>query len=133
VKTEIDRESIHQFLEEIMIRNEDPPPSIPEVTRRLGFASHNIYLLYECHRDACSTITARRRAYLKQRREARMQGYREEIKQIALQLQTHGVALTQKHIAPHMAQPGILRDPKVRELLREVCHELETSDGEKSR
>ncbi len=62
-----------------------------------------------------------------------MQEYREEIKQIALQLQTQGVALTQKHIAPHMTQPGILRDPKVRELLREVCHELKTSDGEKPR
>ena len=62
-----------------------------------------------------------------------MQGYREEIKQIALQLQTQGVSLTQKHIAPHMAQPAILRDPKVRELLWEVCRELEASDGEKLR
>jgi hypothetical protein len=132
VKTEIDRESIHQFLEEIVSRNEDPPPSIPEVAHRFGFNLHKIYLLYECHRDACSIITARHWAYLRRRKESRMQGYREEIRQVALQLQTQGVSLTQKHIAPHMTQPGILRDPKVRELLREVCLELETSDGEKS-
>ena len=132
VKTEIDRESIHQFLEEIVIKNEEPPPSIPEVARRFGFDPHNIYLLYECHRDACSTITARHWAYLRQRREARMQGYREEIRQIALQLQAQSVSLTQKHIAPHMTQPGILRDPKVRELLWEVCRELEASNCDAS-
>lgn len=62
-----------------------------------------------------------------------MQEYREEVRQVALHLQTQGVVLTQKPIAPYMTQPGILRDPKVRELLREVCHELETNDGEKSR
>jgi hypothetical protein len=40
--------------------------------------------------------------------------------------------IEEKHIDWYLAQPAILRDPKVRELLREVCRELEASDGEKS-
>lgn len=132
-KTEINRAHIYQVLEDAVMNDEQPPPPLAEVARRLGFGYSDIHYLYECHREACSVIAARHLMYRRQRREARMQGYREEIKQIALRLRTQGVALTQKHIAPHMTQPGILRDPKVRDLLREVCRELETSDGVKSR
>lgn len=127
-KTEINRAHIYQVLEDSVTSDEQPPPPLAEVARRLGFGYSEIRYLYECHRDACFVISARHLMYRQQRREARMQGYREEIKQIALQLQTQGVSLTQKHIAPHMAQPGILRDPKVRELLWEVCRELEASN-----
>lgn len=35
-------------------------------------------------------------------------------------------ALTQRHIGRYLAQPAILRDPKVPELLREACREVET-------
>lgn len=59
------------------------------------------------------------------------QVYREEIRQIALYLRAEQMSLTQKHIGRYLAQPAILRDPKVRELLREVCCELETSGEEK--
>ncbi len=131
-KTEIDRAHIFQVLEDAARNDEQPSPSLAEVARRLGFGYSDIHYLYECHRDACSVIAARHLMYRQQRREARMQGYREEITQIALQLQKQGIWLTQKHIAPHMAQQGILRDPKVRELLWEVCRELETNGGEKS-
>lgn len=60
----------------------------------------------------------------------RLRGYREEIRQIALLLQTEQVALTQRHIGRYLMQPAILRDPKVRELLREVCYEVEEAEIE---
>jgi hypothetical protein len=40
--------------------------------------------------------------------------------------------LDQRHIGCYLAQPTILRDPKVRELPREVCRKLETNGGGKS-
>ena len=58
-------------------------------------------------------------------REKLLQGYREEIMQIVLQLQAQHIALTQRHISQYLVQPAILRDPKVRALLREVCYEVE--------
>src|SRR5947209_1722332 len=53
---------------------------------------------------------------------------RQEIRQMALSLQAEQVSLTQKQIGRPLAQPAILRDPNGRELLREVCHERETSN-----
>ena len=84
--------------------------------------------LYKINRTACHTIAEHYTAYRRQLREKRLQGYREEIQQIALYLQVEQVALTQRHIGRYLAQPAILRDPKVRELLREVCCELEADN-----
>lgn len=82
-------------------------------------------ILYKINRAACHAIAERYTAYRRELREKRLQGYREEIRRIALYLQTEQVALTQRHIARYLAQPSILRDPHVRELLREVCREVE--------
>ncbi len=80
--------------------------------------------LYKINRDACHSIAERYKAYRSQLREKRLQGYREEIRQIALYLQTEQVALTQRHIGRYLAQPAILRDPQVRVILREACREV---------
>jgi hypothetical protein len=61
----------------------------------------------------------------KRLREKRLQGYREEVGHSALYLQAEQVILTQKQIARYLPQPAIVRDPQVRELLREVCREGE--------
>lgn len=63
-------------------------------------------------------VTAERfTVYRQELREKRLQGYREEIKQIVLRLQAERVALTRRHIARYLSQPAILRDPYVRILL----------------
>ncbi len=125
----IDRDHIRQELEKVQVSNQHPPLSLAEVARQLGYQES---VLYQCHQGACYAIAARYKAYRSQRKEARMQGYREEIRQVARFLQTQGISLTQKHIAPYLVQPAMLRNPKIRELLRDVCRELETGDGEKS-
>jgi len=63
-------------------------------------------------------------------REIQLQGYRKEIRQIALYLQAEQVALMQKHIGRYLAQPAILRDPHVRVLLREACREVELNQAD---
>ena len=120
---------VRRILEETLASEEYPPLPLAEVARRLG---HQQVELYKIHRTACYQISARYRAYLQQRKETRMQGYRDEIRQIALELRAQNVSLTRKHIAPHLAQPAILRDPKIRELLEEVCRELGANNGVKS-
>jgi hypothetical protein len=122
----IDRNHIRQELENVQASDQYPPLPLAEVARQLGYQEK---VLYQCHQAACHAIAARYKAYRYQQKEVRMQGYREEIRHIALQLRSQSISLTQKHIAPHLAQPGILRDPQVRELLREVCQELEKSAG----
>jgi transcriptional regulator with XRE-family HTH domain len=125
----IDRERLFHLLEQAAQSCEDPPPSLKEVGRQLGYQPTT---LYKINRAACHAIASRHTAYRRELREKRMQGYASEIRQVALHLQAEQVALTQRQIARYLAQPAILRNPKVRELLREVCRKLETSDGEKS-
>lgn len=125
----INKEQLSQSLEQAMTSDEFPPPSLKEVGQRLG--GHQQTTLYKIHRTACHAIAERYTHYRRELREKRLQGYRDEIRRIGRSLQAQGISLTQKHIAPYLVQPAMLRDPKVRELLREVCHELETRDGEK--
>jgi hypothetical protein len=121
-RTAIDKERIFHLLEQEACKAENPPPSLKEVGLRFGYQPTT---LYKINRTACHAIAERHTAYRRQLREKRLQGYREEIRQIALYLQAEQISLTQKHISRYLAQPAILRDPKVRELLREVCRELE--------
>ncbi len=129
-RTAIDKERIFHLLEQAASGRDDPPLSLKEVGRRLGYQPTT---LYKINQTACHAIAERYTAHRRELREKRLRGYREEIRQIALYLQAEQMSLTQKHIGRYLAQPAILRDPKVRELLREVCRELETGDGEKSR
>ena len=121
-RTAINQESISHQLEQAASSAENPPPSLKEVGLRLGYQPTT---LYKINRVACHTIAKRHTAYRRELREKRLQGYREEIRQIALYLQAEQVSLTQKHIGRYLAQPAILRDPNVRALLREVCREVE--------
>jgi transcriptional regulator with XRE-family HTH domain len=123
-RTAINKERIFRLLEEAAVSTEDPPPSLQEVGQQLGYQPT---ILYKINQVACHAIAERFTAYRSQLREKRLQGYREEIEQIALLLQAEKVALTRKHITRYLAQPAILRDPKVRQLLREVCHEVEAA------
>jgi transcriptional regulator with XRE-family HTH domain len=121
----IDTERIFRLLEEAAGSTEDPPPSLQEVGQQLGYQPTT---LYKINRAACHAIAERFTMYRRQLREQRLQGYREEIRQIAQLLQTEKVVLTRRHIARYLAQPAVLRDPKVRLLLREVCREVEEHD-----
>jgi len=120
-RTTIDKERIFHLLEQEASKAE-ATPSLKEVGLRLGYQPTT---LYKINQAACHAIAERYTAHRRELREKRLQGYREEIRQIALYLQAEQVALTQRHIRRYLAQPAILRDPKVRELLREVCQEIE--------
>ena len=119
----LDVEQVRQALEDVLTGNEYPPPSLFEVSRRLG---HTLRTLYKCHQAACLEIKSRYRVYLQTQRSERIHRQREEIRQIALNLRTQRISLTQGHIAQRLTTPGILRDPKMRDALDEICRELET-------
>ena len=121
-RTAITQENIAHQLEQAASSAENPPPSLKEVGLRLGYQPTT---LYKINRAACHAIAKRHTAYRQELREKRLQGYREEIRRIALYLQAEQVRLSQRHIARYLAQPAILRDPRVRVLLREVCREVE--------
>jgi len=113
----IDAEQLYHKLEHILTSNEYPPPTLRKVTQQLG---QRYDILSKIHSAACQGIVARRRAYVQQRKEDRVQQLQEEVKQVVLWLQTEGITPTQKRIAPYLSQPGILRNPQIRLFLHEI-------------
>jgi hypothetical protein len=108
----------------------EPPPTLTEVAKRLGQGTP---VLYKCHPTACRAISARYKEYAQQRTATRVQHYRVELREAALQLREKGVSPTRGRIEPLLRSPGILRDPKVRQILVEVCREIEEKkDGDLS-
>ncbi|GLV54427.1 hypothetical protein KDH_12740 [Dictyobacter sp. S3.2.2.5] len=99
-RTAIDKEQIVHLLEEAAGGAEYPPPSLQEVSQQLGYQPTT---LYKINRVACHAIAERFTAYRRELRDRRLQGYREEIRRIALYLQAEQVALTQRHIARYLA------------------------------
>ncbi|HEY1353409.1 MAG TPA: TniQ family protein [Ktedonobacteraceae bacterium] len=124
----LDREYLRQELENAFASDAYPPLSLAEISRRLG---HLQVTLYQCHAEACYAIARRYKDYLQQRKETRMQGHREVMMQVALQLRREGVTLTRKHITLRLTHPALMRNPEIRELAEEVIREVEMNDGAK--
>jgi hypothetical protein len=115
-------EQIYQALEQILVDNKRPPPTLRMVKQRLK-VSYSI--LYKIHPVACQGIAARYKAYAKQQKEAKFKRNCEEIEQVTLKLRSEGIAPTQKRVAPHLSHPGILRNPQVRQYLHEICQDVQ--------
>ena len=99
-RTAIDKERIFHVLQQEASMAENPPPSLKEVGLRLGYQPTP---LYKINQAACHAIAERYTAHRRELREKRLQGYREEIRQIALYLQAEQMSLTQRHIGPYLA------------------------------
>jgi len=84
-----DAQDVQQALENILAANEYPPPSLPEVAKLLG---HDSRVLSKWHRTLCQAISARYKEYVRQRTAARMQRYREELREAALELHAKGIS-----------------------------------------
>jgi transcriptional regulator with XRE-family HTH domain len=127
----VDANQVRQALEQILAANDDPPPTLTHVAQVLGQETPT---LYKFHPTACYAISARYKAYAQQRTATRVQQYRVELKEAARQLQEKGVSPTRARIEPLLPSPGILRDPRVRQLLVDVCREIEENkDGNDSK
>jgi hypothetical protein len=113
---------VQDALEAIFTNDEFPPPSLAEVARRLKSTS---VTLRKYHREICDAITERYQTALVTKRQANMQRFRQEAKQAAYQIMAQGKRPTIKRLALVLTKPGILRNPKMREVWQEVLREID--------
>ncbi len=118
----LDQEQMRQVLWDILAEKVEPPPSVNEVARRLGYDSH---VLYKCDKATCRAISARYLEYIRRRREERIQQLRKEVRLLAQQLHAEGKSLSKHHLAQVLQKQGYLRSPELREAFEEARCELE--------
>jgi TniQ protein len=113
---------VQDALEVIFTNDEFPPPSLTEVARRLESTS---VTLRKYHRELCDAITERYQTALVSKRQANMQRFRQEAKQAAYQIMAQGKRPTIRRLVLVLTKPGILRNPKMRDVWQEVLREID--------
>jgi hypothetical protein len=113
-----------QTLETALASNENPPPSINEVSMQIGCYSKTLRKYFP---ELCHAISIRYLQYVHERKQAAVEYHCEEVRQAAWQIVAQGKRPTRNKLATVLAKPGILRSPKIRKAWQSVLSEI---DGE---
>jgi hypothetical protein len=103
-----DVEGLRQTLETVLASSEQPPPSMREVARRLGYAHSQ---LQACFPELCHAISERYLTYQRVRGAQRMQQQCDEVRQAAMRIHAQGLYPSASRIALQLSVPGIIRHP----------------------
>jgi hypothetical protein len=115
------RAAMQSALEAVLAREEQPPPPMRQVAKRLG--RRHAELIHHFP-ELCHAISAR---YLADRQRKGAEKKRQrcaEVRQAALQLHHQGIYPSACRIASLISQPGFVRDPAAIAERKEVLREL---------
>lgn len=112
---------IQKSLEDILAQEEQPPPSMRTVAKRLN---HSPKELREHFPELNRAISNRRKVYYKIRREQRLQQMKDEIHRAILKTQAQGLPLSTSRVGLLLAAPFIMRDRVTLMVCREMLDEL---------
>jgi transcriptional regulator with XRE-family HTH domain len=110
-----------QALEAVIAANEQPPPSLAEVAKRLGRPATSVQ-----HRlpELCRVISERRLQYVQARRRQRTQQLCAEIRQAVFYVHAAGFYPSERRITPLISRPAFLKTTDARAALRQARQEL---------
>jgi len=117
----MDRVYIQQGLEEILAQEEQPPPSMRAVARRLN---HSPKELREHFPELNRAIANRRKDYYKLQREQRLLQLKGEMREAMLEIHAQGLHPSSNRVGRLMRSPFVMRDHAVTKIWREMLEEL---------
>jgi hypothetical protein len=118
---ESDLSRVQRFLEDVLHGEEEPPPPMTEVAKRLG---RDRRVLRRRFPELCMAISARYLEYKKEARTKRIKQCCEEVKQVVKKLYTQGIYPSEAHVSNILERPGCFRDKEVRAALQEARRQL---------
>lgn len=121
----MDRICIRQRLESILAQEEQPPPSMRTVAKRLNYSPRE---LREHFPELNRAISNRRKEYYKQQREQRLLHLKEEIRQAMFNLHSKGLYPSLRRIRSLLSAPAVMRDPVFSGFRREMLAELKLTE-----
>ncbi|MBS9389865.1 MAG: DDE-type integrase/transposase/recombinase [Dolichospermum sp. WA123] len=116
-----DQYQVKDALLAILAGNEEPPPTMEEVAKRLG---HHTRTISRHFPDLCSAISAKCRDYKKACHIKSMEKLCSEVREIVLNLNTQSVYPTEAAVSQLMTNPGYFRYKQVRAAFHDARREL---------
>lgn len=114
-------EEIRKLLAEVVERQDEPPPSMAEVARRIGYDHGNLAVRFP---ELCRTISSRYLDYSRARRGEWLARCLEEIEQVMRMLHRQGTYPTHQRLMDNLTDPHCLRLPEARAKRRALLAEL---------
>ena len=119
-KSEV-RQIIERALEEVLKNEEDPPPSLDEVARCLGYSRATLCKYFP---ELTSAISARRTSYRNACAVERIERLRQQVRQVVLELHANGIIPQSSSVAKLLTKPGAIRHKEALAALQKVRREL---------
>jgi hypothetical protein len=117
----IQRKNTQCALEAVIENEAYPPPSLQQVAKLIGIG---VYTLKKHFPDLCKIISKRYASYLSECRAQRIQVIREEIRQVATNLDHQGIEPTASRVSPYLKKPRSILQKEAQAALKEVRYKL---------
>lgn len=122
----MDTESLRRKMVGILGTNEEPPPSMRQVAKRLNYSPRE---LREHFPELNKAICERRKEYRRVCYEQKLSKFKSEIRQAILKIHAHGLYPSTSQVALLLSKPGIMRDAVFAKFRYEVLEELENKNN----
>ena len=123
VKPALIQNQLEKNLNAIVAANENPPPSLNEVSRRLNQAGTNSLVRY--FPEQCAIIVERYRTYRQAKKEERLRLLRENVRQATFDVHAQGLYPSKKRVDTQLGKQASMRSPEVRAFWKETIQELD--------
>jgi hypothetical protein len=117
---------VAQALEAILASDEDPPPSLNRIAKRLGCSGSSY--LSKHFPEQSAIITERYQAHVQARKARRLQALREQVRQATFEIHAQGLYPTLGELGKQLGKPKCILDPDVRAAWEEATRELGLQD-----
>ena len=116
-----DTEHMQSVLAAALRSTDEPPLSMADITRALGYDQANFRRYFP---ELCRAISRRYRDYLMEKRRERLQKLCEEVRQATLSLHAQGCYPGNRQVAKLLSKPTSFMEPEVQQTWRQTVREL---------
>ncbi len=122
VKPALIRDQLEKSIKAIVATDEDPPPSLSQVSRRLNVAGTSSLVNY--FPEQCAIIVERYRAYRQIQKQERIRLLRENVRQATFDVHAQGLYPSMARVAEQLGKSASMRAPDTRAFWKEAVQEL---------
>ncbi len=122
VKPALIRDQLEQSIKAIVAADQDPPPSLSQVSKQLNVAGTSSLVRY--FPEQCAIIVERYRAYQQTQKQERLRLLRENVRQATFNVHAQGLYPSKARVAKQLGKSASMRNPDTRTFWKEAVQEL---------